>query len=88
MRDELRQAIPAVIHVNGTSRIQTVTEEHNGVYYELIAEFHRQTGVPMLLNTSFNHQEPIVQSPDEAYACFAKTGMDCMVVDDYLVERP
>ena len=88
VRDELRQAIPAVIHVNGTSRIQTVTAEHNGVYYELIAEFHRQTGIPMLLNTSFNHQEPIVQSPDEAYACFAKTGMDCLVVDDYLVERP
>jgi carbamoyltransferase len=88
VREDLRDAIPAVIHVNGTSRIQTVTAEHNGVYYELIAEFHRQTGIPMLLNTSFNHQEPIVQSPDEAYACFAKTGMDCMVVDDYLVERP
>lgn len=85
---ERRDTIPAVIHVNGTSRIQTVTREHNGVYHDLIAAFHARTGVPMLLNTSFNKQEPIVNTPDEAYATFVKTGMDCLVIDDYLVERP
>jgi carbamoyltransferase len=85
---EKRSAIPAVIHCNGTSRIQTVTEEHNGRYHDLITRFFEKTGVPMLLNTSLNKQEPIVNTPDEAYATFVRTGMDCLVIDDYLVERP
>ncbi len=79
--------IPAVTHVNNTSRIQTVTEAVDGRYYRLIAALYRRTGVPMVLNTSFNHQEPIVNTPDEALACFQKTGMDCLVIEDYLVER-
>ena len=86
--EDKRDTIPAVIHCNGTSRIQTVTRTHNPVYYDLIERFEKLTGVPMLLNTSFNKQEPIVHTPDEAYATFVKTGMDCMVIDDYLVVPP
>jgi len=85
---EKKSIIPSVLHCNDTSRIQTVTQAHNGAYYDLIAKFFEKTGVPMLLNTSFNKQEPIVNTPDEAYATFVQTGMDCLVIDDYLVERP
>jgi carbamoyltransferase len=85
---EKKSIIPSVLHCNDTSRIQTVTQAHNGAYYDLITKFFEKTGVPMLLNTSFNKQEPIVNTPDEAYATFVQTGMDCLVIDDYLVERP
>lgn len=88
VRPEQADRIPAVLHVNGTSRIQTVTLDHNGIYYDLISAFHRRTGVPMLLNTSFNKQEPIVNTPEQAWATFVDSGMDCLVIDDYLVERP
>ncbi len=79
--------IPAVTHVNGSSRIQTVTSEDNGIYYDLIRRFHELTGLPMLLNTSFNDSEPIVHTPDEALRCFEETEMDCLVIGSYLVER-
>jgi len=87
IRPDKLGSIPAVTHVNDTSRIQTVTPEHNGIYYDLIAEYHRQTGMPMVLNTSFNKKEPIVNTPAEALACFNDSGMDCLVMNDFLVER-
>lgn len=79
--------IPSVVHVNGSSRIQTVTKPENGLYYDLIEEFYRQSGLPMILNTSFNEDEPIVCSPEEAINCFETTNMDFLAIGNYLVER-
>lgn len=79
--------IPAVTHVDGTGRLQTVTEADNGRYYRLIRRFYEHTGIPMLLNTSFNENEPIVCSPRQALDCFLRTKMDLLVVDDFLIRR-
>lgn len=88
VRDEVRDRIPAALHVNGTSRLQTVTEEHNGIYHRLIRAFAAETGVPMVINTSFNDSnEPIVCTPEDAYSCFAATGMDALVIGNLLVEK-
>mgnify|MGYP001037393565 CR=1 FL=1 len=81
-------AIPGVTHVDGTARIQTVTEEFNSKYYKLIKEFGKLTGVPMLLNTSFNCQEPIVETPEDAVATFKKCGLDMLVIGEYIVRKP
>ena len=80
-------AIPGVTHVDGTARIQTVTREFNERYYDLINEFYKITGVPMLLNTSFNCQEPIVETPEDAIATFNKCGLDILVIGDYIVRK-
>ena len=80
-------AIPGVTHVDGTARIQTVTREFNERYYNLINEFYKITGVPMLLNTSFNCQEPIVETPEDAIATFNKCGLDILVIGDYIVRK-
>jgi carbamoyltransferase len=79
--------IPAVTHDNGTTRIQTLTREENGVYHELVEAFHARTGIPMVLNTSFNEDEPIVRTPAEALRCFDETGIDCLIMEQQLVER-
>jgi carbamoyltransferase len=80
-------AIPGVTHVDGTARIQTVTKQFNEKYYNLINEFYKLTGIPMLLNTSFNCQEPIVETPEDAVATFKKCGLDLLVIDNYLVRK-
>lgn len=82
-----RSLIPAVTHVDGTGRLQTVNEVDNGRYYRLIRRFYERTGVPMILNTSFNENEPIVSTPRQAMDCFLRTKMDILVVDDVLVSR-
>jgi carbamoyltransferase len=82
-----RQQIPAVTHVNGSGRLQTVTEEQNSRYYKLITKFKDLTGVPILLNTSFNENEPVVCTPEEALNCFLRTKMDILVLGDYYIER-
>jgi len=87
VREDKLGRIPAVTHVNGTSRIQTVTAADNGVYEALIRAFFDRTGLPMVLNTSFNEDEPIVRAPEEALRCFEETGMDALVLERYLVER-
>jgi carbamoyltransferase len=87
IREERRAAIPAVTHVDGSGRLQTVTREGNPRYYRLIEAFRDLTGVPMLLNTSFNESEPIVCTPAEALDCFVRTRMDCLVLGDYMVLR-
>lgn len=79
--------IPGVTHIDGTARIQTITREFNEKYYDLINEFYRITDVPMLLNTSFNCQEPIVETPKQAYDTFVNTGLDILVVDNYLIRK-
>jgi carbamoyltransferase len=83
VRADKRDVIPAAVHVDGTGRIQTVERAANPRYYGLIEEFGRLTGVPVLLNTSFNRREPIVASPEEAIACYLRTGMDVLVLGDF-----
>lgn len=82
-----RDKIPAPTHVDGTGRLQTVTREANPLYWKLIKEFERQTGVPAVLNTSFNDNEPIVCRPEEALDCFRRTEMDALVLGDFLITR-
>lgn len=87
VRDEKRADIPAVTHVNGTGRLQSVERDQNPRYYKLIESFARETGVPMVLNTSFNENEPVVNSPAEALDCFLRTKMDVLVLNDIFVRR-
>ena len=88
VRPEKRAAIPAPTHVDGTGRLQTVTREANPRYWRLIREFGNLTGVPVVLNTSFNDNEPIVCRPEEAIECFLRTRMDVLVLGDILVRKP
>lgn len=87
IREEKRAQIPAVTHVDGSGRLQTVYEDTNPRYYRLIKAFADLTGVPMVLNTSFNENEPVVCRPVEALECFLRTKMDLLVVGDWVVER-
>ena len=87
VRRERRDKIPAPTHVDGTGRLQTVAEDANPRYHALIREFERQTGVPVVLNTSFNDNEPIVCRPEEALDCFLRTQMDALAVGNYLITR-
>ena len=80
-----RSVIPAVTHVDGTSRIQTVSKKTNPKYWELINEFYKLTGVPVILNTSFNENEPIVCTPAEAVNCFGKTQFDVLAIGNFLI---
>lgn len=87
IRPEKRAEIPAVTHVDGSGRLQTVRQLDNPRYYKLIDTFRNVTGVPILLNTSFNENEPVVCRPAEALACFLRTKMDVLVLGDWLLER-
>lgn len=87
VRAERRAEIPAVTHVDGSGRLQTVSREVNARYYQLIADFAELTGVPVLLNTSFNENEPIVCTPDHAIDCFLKTRMDALYIGNHVVRR-
>jgi carbamoyltransferase len=88
VRPGKRATVPAITHVDGSGRIQTVSREANPLYWTLIKAFERQTGVPMVLNTSFNENEPIVHQPAEALDCFLRTGMDVIVLGHHVVTRP
>lgn len=89
VRPEMASRIPAAVHVDGTARIQTVEHAANPRYHALIERFEKLTGVPVLLNTSFNKQEPIVTRPEEAISCFLRTDMHVLVMGDYYVtDRP
>lgn len=87
IREEKRKIIPAVTHVNGSGRLQTVTESQNPRYYRLIKAFESISGVPTVLNTSFNENEPVVCRPEEAMDCFLRTKMDVLVMNDYYIRR-
>jgi carbamoyltransferase len=82
-----REIIPAVTHEDGTGRLQSVTHEFNPRYYRIIKSFFNKTGVPMILNTSFNENEPIVNTPQEALNCFLRTNMDVTVLENHIIER-
>jgi len=87
IRPQKRAVIPAVTHVDGTGRLQTVRKQDNPLYWQLIEEFRRLTGVPVVLNTSFNENEPIVCTPKEALDCFLRTKMDVLILGNFLLER-
>jgi carbamoyltransferase len=84
---EKRKTVPAITHVDGSGRIQTVNRAANPVYWQLLRAFESRTGVPVLLNTSFNENEPIVHKPAEALDCFLRTHMDVLVLGGYTVEK-
>jgi len=88
IRPERRKELCAVNHVDDTGRLQSVTREENPMYYDLISAFHRKTGIPVILNTSFNENEPIVCTPEEAIDCFQRTRMDVLAIGPFLVAKP
>jgi len=87
IRSEKRALIPAVAHVDGSGRLQTVHRETNPLFHSLISAFRALTSVPLVLNTSFNENEPVVCRPEEALDCFLRTKMDVLVLGDFVVER-
>ena len=87
VKPEKRAVIPAPTHVDGTGRLQTVNRDQNPRYWQLITEFDRLTGVPVVLNTSFNDNEPVVCKPEEAIDCFQRTKMDVLAIGNFLVEK-
>jgi carbamoyltransferase len=87
IRAERRPLIPAVTHVDGSGRLQTVHRETNPLYHQLISAFQSVTGVPILLNTSFNENEPVVCRPEEALDCFLRTKMDVLVLGGFFIQR-
>ena len=88
VRPEKRDLIPASTHIDGTGRLQTVNRQSQPLFWCLIKEFERLTGVPVLLNTSFNENEPIVCTPEQALQCFLRTEMDVVALGPYVIERP
>jgi len=87
VRKEKRDLIPAVTHVDGSGRLQTVSRNTNPIYHQLISDFEQLTGVPVVLNTSFNEDEPIVCTPEEALSCFQRTRMDVLFLGNYMLQR-
>ena len=82
-----KKLIPAVVHIDGTSRVQTVKKKDNEKFYQLIKKFYNNTNVPMLLNTSFNENEPIVRKPEEAIECLLRTDMDSLYINNFLIKK-
>ena len=82
-----RDILPGITHVDGTGRLQTVSKKENEKFYKLIQKFYEKTNVPIILNTSFNENEPIVQSPQEAINCFIRTNMDVLIIENWIIKR-
>jgi carbamoyltransferase len=88
VKQDKQQVLPAITHVDGTGRLQTVFQDQSPRYYNLIQRFGQATGVPVVLNTSFNLKgEPIVNTPANAFSTFSKSEMDCLVLENFLVEK-
>jgi carbamoyltransferase len=87
VRPEWRPKLPAITHEDGTGRVQTVSREQNALYYDLIGRFKEITGVPVMLNTSFNENEPIVHTPEQAIDCFERTKMDALGIGSFWLEK-
>jgi len=88
IRPEWRERLPAVSHVDGTGRLQSIDRETNAAYFDLIEAFSKLSGVAILLNTSFNENEPIVDTPEQAIACFSRTGLDALCLGRELLVKP
>ena len=87
IKKEKRKKIPAVTHIDGTGRLQTVDKRISPKYHALITNFFEKTSIPILLNTSFNENEPIVNTPKEALDCFLRTKMDLLVMENIIIKR-
>lgn len=88
VKPEKEELIPSALHLDGTSRLQAISKKHHGLIYDIVAEFGHLTGVPVMINTSFNDSgESIVCSPEDAYRCFTQTGMDILVMNNYVIEK-
>lgn len=87
IRPEWRERLPAVTHVDGTGRLQTVEQDNNPLYHRLITAFRRKTGIGLVLNTSFNENEPIVDTPEQAFDCFRRTDMDALCLGRYVLVK-
>ena len=85
VRADKAHLIPAAVHLDGTARIQTIDRQTNPLFYGLVKEFAELTGIPLILNTSFNLKEPIVERPEEAIACYLHTDMDVLVLGDFYI---
>ena len=89
VRPEWRDRIPAVVHVDGTARPQLVNETGNPLYHRLIRAYHARSGIPLVLNTSFNvHEEPIVCAPHEAVRAFVERRVDCLAIGSFWLAHP
>jgi carbamoyltransferase len=86
VKPHLYDVIPGVTHIDGTARIQTVNPKQNPDFYDVIAGFYQMAGIPMVLNTSFNCQEPIVETPEQAINTFNNTALDAVVINGRLVK--
>ncbi len=86
IREEQRTRVPAVTNVDGSGRLQTVSKETNPRYHAVIRHFQEHTGVPIVLNTSFNENEPVVCKPEEALDCFLRTNMDALVLGNWFLK--
>ena len=88
VREDKKNQIPAVTHVDGSARIQTVSQKQNPLFYALLKEFKKLTGCPVLLNTSFNLKgEPIVCTPQDAYSTFIRSGLDYLIMGDCILDK-
>ncbi len=87
VKEEKRAVLPAITHVDGSGRLQTVHKEHHPKYYGLIESFGKLTGVPVVLNTSFNENEPVVCTPEDAIECFLRTKMDVLAIGNYIIQK-
>jgi len=88
IKPEWQDRLPAITHVDGTGRLQSVDAESNPLYYKLINALKKLTGIGMVLNTSFNENEPIVDRPEQAVSCFMRTDMDALVLGRYIIRKP
>ena len=88
VRPEWKEKLSAITHEDGTGRVQSVRRDENALYYDLIKVFEEKTGVPVLLNTSFNENEPIVHTPEQAIDCYRRTRMDCLGIGSFWLEKP
>jgi carbamoyltransferase len=87
-KEDKKKLVPSVVHVDGTGRLQTTSKEENPLYYGVVKEFEKLSGVPILINTSFNIRgEPIVCTPEDAYKCMMGTGIDYLVMEKFLIKR-
>ena len=87
INENKKKLIPAVTHIDGTGRVQTVTKEINPNFYLLIEKFYELSNVPIVLNTSFNENEPIVMNANNAIECFLRTKMDILVLNSFIIKR-
>jgi carbamoyltransferase len=86
-KDEWREIFPSVCHIDSTARLQTVSKKNNPLFYKLILELKRITGFGIILNTSFNENEPIVDTPEQALDCFLRTDMDILFLEKFVIQK-